>query len=64
MKTNKNSNNKEFEENWGDQIGKSEFDTKEKTIDDSKRELTKELIMYVSPDEKWIVFCWVVSNHR
>ena len=36
----------------GGQIGKSEFDTKEKTIDDSKRELTKWLIMYASPDEK------------
>ena len=31
----------------GGHVGKSEFDTKEKTIDDSKRELTEGLIMYV-----------------
>ena len=34
----------------GGQIGKSEFDMKEKSKDDSKREHTKGLIMYVSPD--------------
>ena len=39
------------------------FDTKEKTKDDSKRELTKGLITYVSPHKKWIVFCWFVSHH-
>ena len=71
MKTNKNSNKKEFEENWGiycemmmlvaGQIGKGEFDMKEK--DDSKRQLTKVLIMYISSNKKGIVFCWVVSHH-
>ena len=74
MKTNKNPNKKELEENWGIycvmmvlvgcQIGNSGFETKEKTKDDSKRELTNRLIMYGSPDEKWIVFCCVMSYHR
>ena len=54
MKTNKNLNKQEFEENWGihcvmmvlvgGQIGERQFDTKEKTKDDSKRELTKGLV--------------------
>ena len=36
----------------GGQIGKSEFETKEKTKDDSKEELTKGLVMRVSLDKK------------
>ena len=41
---------------------KSGFDTNEKTIHDSERELPKEMIMHVSPYEKWIVFCWFVTT--
>ena len=49
----------------GGQIGKSGFDTKEKTKDDSKRELTKGFIMYVSPDENEsysVELCLIIDN--
>ena len=61
MKTNKNLKWKEFEENWGNycvmmvlvggQVGKNEFDTKEKTIDEKNESYSVEL-------------CQIIDNSR
>ena len=50
----------------GGQIGKCEFDTKEKTNDDSKREHSNGLMMYVSLDENFylcsVELCHIIDN--